>query len=246
MIADLCSGGLCERNLHFSVDRSRAQAWRALPKASERGLLALARAIENGATKAWLHGNNEASVLQVQSTRFLLGPGAFSTLRERAAFAPVEWSINGRAAGYRAPRGIASSELSPEGDLLGGSIHLLERHQLGRVVVVDRGISFQFGPLLGATFAIVRVTPRQGKPWPTNLILDNSLRQILGSLIRQARALEEQSAKQVSGRPVLLARLLNAVRQRQRYGDSERAQHLFELLLDGNGGSKLGALSKAF
>lgn len=182
--------GRVESDLAFSLDHEAGRRFGLLPNSSDRGLLFLAQAVVCGASRLVVSGTNVRCGVSYRDVSVVLGHGGLKTLVQRGSLAPLELLVNDLRVFTACRPGLVEVPLLPEGALLGGRLTLLPRHQKGQVVLLDRGVSFQLGPLLGATRALVRVSPRRGAPWPSRLLMDDSTREILRSLVRQCRALE--------------------------------------------------------
>lgn len=229
------AAGSGELDLDFTVDSVAARSLGVLPSPSDQGLVALAKAVSRGASNVSVTGDNERCLLQYDSIQIPLGPGALTTILRRGNMAPLQLSVNGLRLVPAAARPLSETRLQPEGAVLGGCLALLPGHQRGQVVLIDRGVSFRLGALFGATRVIAEVTPRRGRPWPSNLTLDSSLKQILEYLLKCCQALENSAAQELSEKPQLLGRLLSSVQQRRRLGDQAGAAQLLGSILQ-NGG----------
>jgi hypothetical protein len=186
------SQGEGDHDLAFSCTWSEARRYRMVPNPQDRGLVALSKAVESGAVEVSLLGDNRASCLIYGDQTCHLGPGAFSQVLRRGALAPTRLSVNGRplVAGFRPP--LYRQAIRPVGNLLGGVIDLLPAGRRGQVELVDRGISFQLGPLFGAIRVIAQVAPLQGAPWPTRLLLTPAVQAVVGQIWEQVRELNGQ------------------------------------------------------
>jgi hypothetical protein len=215
-LCSMQSPGEAERNLSFACLCSDAYLHGMAPAPVDRGLLALSKAVQAGVGEVALWGDERASRLSFEQQNIPLGPGAFSQILRRGALAPTVLRVNGQQLLSGFSRPLFREEIKQAGDLLGGFIDILPAGSRGLVELVDRGISFSLGALFPATRAILSVTPLKGAPWPSRLVLNSAIHQVIGEVWAQIQQTEDRLICQnKSLPPQLVERLKQALRKRR-------------------------------
>ena len=191
MIEKWRSDGFCEPDLDFAVDLKRARRHSLLARPVDQGLLLLSRAVQSQVRHVYLDGNNQQCRLSYGVHSYQLGVGNFSQILRRGTFAPLNLWVNGKRLYSGVPQPLFRLPLSQTKNVKGGHVDILRRSKKGQVELIDRGISFPLGPIFGPVRVVARVTPQKGAPWPSRLVYDASLSELLLELSREVRRLSK-------------------------------------------------------
>lgn len=188
-LRNLQAHGTPELDLTFRCPPSKAQHFGVAPHPADLGLVTLSKAVGSGATDVHLIGNNVACSLNYDDKSLRYGPGVFAQILKRGTLVPLNLSVNGRPLVPGFSRPTQRLRLKPSGRITSGFLDLLGPNQKGQVYLVDRGVSFNLGPLFGPIRVVAHVMPLRGAPWPSRLVIDEAVTSVVRDIWDQIRAI---------------------------------------------------------